>query len=251
MEKLQIDAGDKWSREQAAIDKRQQYKSNNREKSSDVTALLQKDQSGLKKAKQAYIGSLASRQLQALNPEITDVNRIEVGQKINLPGQLEPYMVKKGDTLDKIASRAKTSAMQSVAATNSQPSFITKDFGNAQRLTLDPGEEIVDVPTVIGTGNNKFKASSAEPELPASSEIKKAMQDFEREQALADVDDDITTINPRLNAPGQNIDWKTIAPELFDTDKDNKVLSTATFKESINTKSNAELHDILRLAGRK
>jgi hypothetical protein len=250
MQQIQTAAGDKFSQERAArLEKERQAQASKTDKSSDVARLLQKDQSGLKQAKQAYKGSLASQRLQALNPEITDVNRIKVGQKINLPGQSEPYTVKKGDTLDKIASRAETSAMQSLSAADSRPSFISKDFGNAQRLVLDPGEKIVDMPAITDTNSDRFKAPIAEPELPAPSEIQQALKDFERE--LKNVDsDDSTTIDPRLNTPGQNIDWKTIAPELFDTDKDDKVSSADTLKESINTTSNAELHDILRLAGR-
>ena len=257
MERLQAAAGDEWSQRQAEIDRAQNVTARKKEKSGDVTALLQKDQSGLAQAKQAYKGSLASQRLQALNPEITDVNRIKVGQKINLPGQSEPYTVKKGDTLDKIASRAETSAMRSVAAADSRPSIISKDFGNARQLALDPGEEIVDTPTVTTTGSDRFNTLKPEPEPPAPSEIQQAMRDFEREQAALDsdeeivnLDDKITAMKPGLNAPGQNIDWKTIAPELFTTDKDDNVSSTTTFKESINTTSNAELHDILRLAGR-
>lgn len=57
------------------------------------------------KAKSPYTGSEAAKNIQALNPDIKDVNRIQVGQKIRLPGQDQPYVVKKGDTLDSIALR--------------------------------------------------------------------------------------------------------------------------------------------------
>lgn len=42
--------------------------------------------------------------LKQLNPQIKDVNRIQVGQKIKLPNG-STYVVKQGDTLDKIAAR--------------------------------------------------------------------------------------------------------------------------------------------------
>ena len=51
-----------------------------------------------------YKGSAGSQQLQKLNPEIKNVNAIYSGQKIKLPDG-SVYVVKKGDTLDKIAAR--------------------------------------------------------------------------------------------------------------------------------------------------
>ena len=57
-----------------------------------------------------YQGSAGSQQIKALNPEIKNVNQIKVGQKINIPGQSEPYVVKKGDTLDKIAQQTNTTS---------------------------------------------------------------------------------------------------------------------------------------------
>jgi hypothetical protein len=124
--------------------------------------------------------------------------------------------------------------------------------------SLDPGEKIVDVPAITSTGiADRFKLPDNPPKEPKPSEIQQAMRDFEREQAALDpgeeivnLDDKITAMKPELNAPGQNIDWKTIAPELFKTDKDDNVSSTATFKESINTKSDVELYNLLKLAGR-
>jgi hypothetical protein len=241
MERMQTDAGDKWSQRQAELNRQQKSKSSKREKSSDVTALLQKDQSGLTKARR----------------ELSDFEREFAARRAKGDSEFtwytkdgKPYQVStrlKGEKdLVPQAKRIKT------------PTFISKDFGNAQRLALDPGEEIVDVPKVTTTGSDRFNVSRPEPEPPTPSEISKALRDFERDQSIADtskkvasIDDELSDINPQLNAPGQNIDWETIAPELFDTDKDNKVSSAATFKESINTESSAELHDILRLAGRK
>lgn len=62
------------------------------------------------KAKSPYQGSEGARNIQALNPEIKNINRIQVGQKIRLPGQDQPYVVQAGDTLDKIAMGMKQSA---------------------------------------------------------------------------------------------------------------------------------------------
>lgn len=52
-----------------------------------------------------YKGSAGSQAIQALNPEITDVNKIRTGQQIKLPSG-ETYTVQKGDALDRIARNA-------------------------------------------------------------------------------------------------------------------------------------------------
>ncbi len=39
------------------------------------------------------------------NPQVTDINKIYVGQKLNLPAGVSVYIVVKGDTLKKIAER--------------------------------------------------------------------------------------------------------------------------------------------------
>jgi len=50
-----------------------------------------------------YKGSADAQKLKQLNPEIKDINVIYPGQKIKLPNG-STYVVKKGDTLDKIAA---------------------------------------------------------------------------------------------------------------------------------------------------
>jgi LysM repeat protein len=50
-----------------------------------------------------YKGSAGAQKLKQLNPEIKDINVIYPGQKIKLPNG-STYVVKKGDTLDKIAA---------------------------------------------------------------------------------------------------------------------------------------------------
>lgn len=39
------------------------------------------------------------------NPQVTDINKIYVGQKLNIPDGVSVYVVVKGDTLQKIADR--------------------------------------------------------------------------------------------------------------------------------------------------
>ena len=57
-------------------------------------------------ARPAYAGSAGSQAIQKLNPAIKDVNKIQAGQKITLPSG-ETYTVQRGDTLDRIAAKAR------------------------------------------------------------------------------------------------------------------------------------------------
>ncbi len=74
--------------------------------------------------RQAYKGSAGAKKIQALNPEIKDVNQIRVGQKIKIPGQSEPYEVKKGDTLDSIAMKIDSKADSSKSSSDSKSSSV-------------------------------------------------------------------------------------------------------------------------------
>jgi len=288
MEKLQAAAGDKFSQERAArLKKERQAQASKTDKSSDVTTLLQKDQRGLKQAKQAYRGSLASQRLQALNPEITDVNRIEVGQKINLPGQSEPYTVKKGDTLDKIASRVeKTPA----STTSDQRQTIDTKYGKVTKgteadyqrwLAQQPGlpqtyftspsprksEPTVVEPTVVEPTIAEPPKSDAEPVASIISKkffspeeraaqraatVDKALQDIEADsdKTATDEIDDIETLLKDIGYTGQETEKPVRTIDNNDEVEPVTVDADARLKESINTTSNAELHDILRLAGR-
>jgi len=49
-----------------------------------------------------YRGNQGAREIQAVNPSIKDVNKIQAGQRLKLPGSDEDYIVQRGDTLDKI-----------------------------------------------------------------------------------------------------------------------------------------------------
>ena len=49
-----------------------------------------------------YRGSSSAREIQSVNPSIRDVNKIQAGQRLKLPGSDKDYIVQRGDTLDKI-----------------------------------------------------------------------------------------------------------------------------------------------------
>ena len=112
---------------------------------------------------------------------------------------------------------------------------------------------------VASTGDsNRFNAPSAEPDPPAPSEIKKAMQDFERQQDLKIATDQDTIFNEpktqtdiELKEPtGEYIPPTDVDTSDFAFKELQRAAADAELKESINTTFNAELHDILRLAGK-
>jgi len=57
--------------------------------------------------KTPYKGSSSAREIQAANPSIRDVNKIQAGQRLKLPDSDEDYVVQRGDTLDKIGNMYK------------------------------------------------------------------------------------------------------------------------------------------------
>jgi len=59
------------------------------------------------KTASGYKGSAGAQEIQKLNPEIKDVNKIRVGQVLKMPNGQPDYTVKAGDTLDKIARGVK------------------------------------------------------------------------------------------------------------------------------------------------
>jgi len=289
MEKLQAAAGDKFSQERAArLEKeRRQAQASKTNKSADVTTLLQKDQSGLAQAKQAYRGSLASQRLQALNPEITDVNRIEVGQKINLPGQSEPYTVKKGDTLDKIASRAEKSL---ASTTNDQRQTIDTPYGKVTKGTeadyqrwlaqqsglpqtyyTSPTSPKLEPSSLEKTSGDNDSANSSQNVTKSlapnaippfvskkfdaderAAIVDKVIKDLEADsnKTASDEIDDIETLLKDIGYTGQEPEKPVRTIDNDDEVEPVTVDADAQLKESINTKPNAELHDILKLAGR-
>lgn len=70
----------------------------------------------------------------AVNPQITDANKIYVGQVINLPASASYYTVQTGDTMKKIAARFGTT-LESLIALNPQIPDINKIYvGQVIRL---------------------------------------------------------------------------------------------------------------------
>jgi len=267
MEKRQIASGDQYSREREARLAREK-KAAEKSVDKDVSSLLQKDQAGLKTA---YKGSAGAQAIMQQNPDIIkDVNRIRAGDTIKVNGQ--DYTIKAGDTLDRIARKMKTSAPSAVSASPS----------------LGQGEELIDLPAVTSTSaTDRFTTSKPELEPPKPSEIQTALKDFKREQDTSNKDnaasgalftasdkelakeqlfrnlgindtddsdeDPIERIIRQSASTNANPEYSTT--DGSDEDPIERIIrqsvdKDAELKESINKQTLAELHDILRLAGR-
>lgn len=186
--------------------------------SKDVTALLQKDQVGIKQARR----------------ELSDFEKAFAAARARGDKEFtwnkkdgKPYQV--ATNLKGEKSPAKVSNV--AAADNSMKQIMSKSLSPDQ--SLDSGEKLIDVPKITNTGAiDRFNLPAELPQEPKPSEIQQALKDFEREQAALDTDKEIANLD-----------------DLVDK-KDEKSSSTGTFNESINTKSDVELHNLLKLAGR-
>jgi hypothetical protein len=189
--------------------------------SKDVTALLQKDQVGLKQAR---------RQLSDFEREFA-VKRA-AGEKeftwYNKKG--EPYQVATNLKGEKSPAKVSNVAAANPADT-SLKQIMSKSLSPDQ--SLDAGEKLIDVPDITNT-SNKFDLPAEPPQEPKPSEIQQALKDFEREKAALDADEETINIDGLISR----------------ANKDAKASSTGAFNESINTKSDVELHNLLKLAGR-
>jgi hypothetical protein len=116
----------------------------------------------------AYAGSAGSQAIQRLNPAIKDVNKIQVGQQITLPGG-GTYTVKAGDTLDRIAAAQRTPAAAPAAApvaTQPARSSLSPMVQNAM-----PGATLrqqAGLPPMIPTTPSSSVATNPAPAVPAA-----------------------------------------------------------------------------------
>ena len=189
--------------------------------SKDVTALLQKDQAGLKQAR---------RELSDFEREFAE--KRAKGEKeftwYNKKG--EPYQVATNLKGEKSPAKVSNVAAANPADT-SLKQIMSKSLSPDQ--SLDAGEKLIDVPDITNT-SDKFDLPAEPPQEPKPSEIQQALKDFEREKAALDADKETINIDGLISS----------------ANKDAKASSTGAFNESINTKSDVELHNLLKLAGR-
>jgi len=100
----------------------------------------------LKQPRQAYAGTAGAQAIQRANPDtIQDVNSIKAGSTINLPNNAGQYVIKPGDTLDKIAHNqlsAPTAQASSIATSIPNNSTdippIKKDESSVQAEEVNP-----------------------------------------------------------------------------------------------------------------
>ena len=188
--------------------------------SKDVAALLQKDQVGLKKARRElsdFEREFAAKRAKG-EKEFTWQD-----PKIN---QGRPYQVATNLKGEKPSTTSSDSA-----ANTSLKQIMSKSLSPYQ--SLDAGEKLIDVPDITNT-SDKFDLPAEPPQEPKPSEIQQALKDFEREKAALDADEETINIDGLISR----------------ANKDAKASSTGAFNESINTKSDVELHNLLKLAGR-
>ena len=189
--------------------------------SKDVTALLQKDQAGLKQARRElsdFEREFAAKRAKG-EKEFTWYNK-----------KGEPYQVATNLKGEKSPAKVSNVAAANPADT-SLKQIMSKSLSPDQ--SLDAGEKLIDVPDITNT-SNKFDLPAEPPQEPKPSEIQQALKDFEREKAALDADEETINIDGLISS----------------ANKDAKASSTGAFNESINTKSDVELHNLLKLAGR-
>jgi len=104
-------------------------------------------------AQKPYAGSTAAQAIQKLNPQIKDINKIYVGQELNMPDGSK-YRVVSGDTLDKIASGRGRGTM-SGTVTNLPPNQQV-DFADIQKTkdkklleSLSPVEQMQQLRSLV------------------------------------------------------------------------------------------------------
>lgn len=90
----------------------------------------------LQQPRQSYAGTPGAQAIQRANPgTIQDVNSIKAGDTINLPNNAGQYVVKPGDTLDKIAHNQLTApTAQASTTTTTTPNNSTDDTFRNQNL---------------------------------------------------------------------------------------------------------------------
>jgi soluble lytic murein transglycosylase-like protein len=295
MEKLQIAAGDKFSKERTArLEKERQAKASNTDKSADVTSLLQKDQTGLNKAKRGLSdfekAFAAARAEQGAGGEFTWTDprtnktgtystlykgekppakkSVEVDQLLTPPANVA--IEKTPDVQGSIADRNELADQLEIAKSMQQQARRKEE----RKQDIDRViQQLADVPVATPALRTPEELASDElwkdirasaagkssEELSAAA--KKAMQELETKIA-ADADATTTTkpYQEPTELPGIELKGSTepyVPPIDVPIDSEKQVrrqaakdAADAELKESINTTSNAELHDILRLAGR-
>lgn len=236
MEKLQIAAGDKFSREREARLKA------SAEKPADKKIELQRDQTGLVKAKR----------------ELSDFERAFAAARAEKgPGATFSYTdPRTGKTElkttaykgEKPSAKAASAAVIPAAITpanTSADSVMQSNTSTAQSdQGLDQGEEIVNIPVTKSTNRAQdLERIIKQADEPVGTPAARTADELVSDELWKDT-------RSEWNALSQDEQQQRVRDAKLSQAEFDELVQTPELKESINTTSNADLHDILRLAGR-
>jgi hypothetical protein len=235
MEKLQIAAGDKFSREREARLKAAA------KKSADGIE-LQRDQTGLVKAKR----------------ELSDFERAFAAARAEKgPGATFSYTdprtgktelkttAYKGEKPSAKAASAPVIPAAIVPANTSADSVMQSNTSTAQSdQGLDQGEEIVNIPVTKSTNRAQdLERIIKQADEPVGTPAARTADELASDELWKDT-------RSEWNALSQDEQQQRVRDAKLSQAEFDELVQTPELKESINTASHAELHDILRLAGR-
>jgi hypothetical protein len=236
MEKLQTAAGDKFSREREARLKAAA------EKPADKKIELQRDQTGLVKAKREL--SDFERAFAAARAEkgpgatfsYTDPRTGKTELKTTAyKGETPPAKAATSTVVPAAITPANTSA-DSVAQSNT--STAQSDQG------LNQGEEIVNIPVTKSTNRAQdLERIIKQADEPVGTPAARTADELASDELWKDA-------RSEWNALSQDEQQQRVRDAKLSQAGFDELAQTPELKESINTASHAELHDILRLAGR-
>jgi hypothetical protein len=236
MEKLQIAAGDKFSREREARLKA------SAEKPADKKIELQRDQTGLVKAKR----------------ELSDFERAFATARAEKgPGATFSYTdprtgktelkttAYKGEKPSAKAASAAVIPAAIVPANTSADSVMQSNTSTAQSdQGLDQGEEIVNIPVTKSTNRAQdLERIIKQADEPVGTPAARTADELVSDELWKDT-------RSEWNAISQDEQQQRVRDAKLSQAEFDELVQTPELKESINTASHAELHDILRLAGR-
>jgi hypothetical protein len=131
-----------------------------------------------------------------------------------------------------------------MASTNTDADSVAQSATAQSDQGLDPGEEIVNIPVAKSSNRARdLERIIKQANEPASVPASRTADELASDELWKDARSEWDALPPEDQQ--QRVRNAKLGQAGFD-----EPMQTAELKESINTRSRAELHDILRLAGR-